>query len=395
MTDPNILKPALKLGTTAKVYIAIIMICAVGIGGAFYVKKLKGKNPADETELYVQQGFDPDFFSRRKKQETEPEEPTPPIVQVNTRNPALEELQRRLDLMERQNKSLRRELSKPRPTVIHPVQPQTVAIDTQQNEVVDIAPVQADPNEAQRTRINASRRGTSSFKTFNRSSDSSPGEEYVLTQPKWAEPELKASLPVDLTRVVTKDRFITAILINEINSQLQGQVVCQIENNVYGTHGRKVLIPAGSKGIGHFEAVGDVGIERLAVIWERIITPEGINIHLGDAGMVDQMGRSGITGEVDRRYFARYGVALLISSFSALSTLSVDVSDYNTAQVVEGYTRGVSEVSKQVLQENLKIKPIIKIPGGSRIHLIPSQDIRFPEPEKMDDKDIKVSVVEK
>ena len=69
----------------------------------------------------------------------------------------------------------------------------------------------------------------------------------------------KASYPVDMSRVVTVDKYMPAILQNEINSELGGKVVAQVEENVFGGHGRNILIPAGGKAIGRYKPLTKVG----------------------------------------------------------------------------------------------------------------------------------------
>ncbi|MCP3941454.1 MAG: TrbI/VirB10 family protein, partial [Desulfobacteraceae bacterium] len=174
---------------------------------------------------------------------------------------------------------------------------------------------------------------------------------------KWNEPKTQASLPIDMSRVLTMDRFISAILVPEIDSELSGKVTAQVEQNVYGAHGRKILVPAGTRAIGRYESLKKVGEERLSIRWMRLITPDGINIHCGDAEMVDSMGRVGITGDVDRKYFERYGMSLLVSAITAISTYSVPVRNENQQVVVESFGKEQSSLAKTILEDNLEIKP--------------------------------------
>ncbi len=405
--NPTINKPGLSNTTT--VFIALTVLCVVFLGGLALFLQNNKMSGREETELYVQTGMDKDFFKKREKEKgNEALQPgvifdynmpeyvpkdfvKPPerkkkkkkkrkvkkqtqkyekgaIIRTNRKN----DEKKKID-----EENQRAKMEKRRHE--HQARMKREAIARKRKEKI--------------SKINYLRRNSSKFLSFKCPDCKPKPSDYKISQKEWKEPQTKASLPVNMERVITQDRFITAILINAINSQLAGQVTAQIETNVFGAHGRKILIPTGSKAIGVFQNVEEVGMERLGVIWKRIITPEGINIHLGNAEMTDQMGRSGITGEVDRRYTERYGVALLISSMAALSALSVDIEQPETSKAVEGYTKGLTEVTKQILQENMKIKPIIKIPPGSRIIIVPQQDIWFPEPEKKHRK--KVTAISK
>jgi type IV secretory pathway VirB10-like protein len=202
------------------------------------------------------------------------------------------------------------------------------------------------------------------------------------TDEKWKEQREPASFPVDMSRVVTVDKYMPAILQNEINSELGGKVVAQVEENVFGGHGRNILIPAGSKAIGRYKPLTKVGQERLEIVWVRIITPDGINIHTGNAEMTDAMGRAGLTGKVDRRYGERYGMSLLVSMVTAATTYSIPVQNTNEQVVVESFGKEQGSLAKAILEEHLDIKPRVTVPAGSRILITAARDIWFKMPEK-------------
>ena len=121
---------------------------------------------------------------------------------------------------------------------------------------------------------------------------------------------------------------------------------------------------------------------NLCIVWVRIITPDGINIHTGNAEMTDAMGRSGITGEVDRRYGERYGMSLLVSLVTAATTYSIPVQNTNEQVVVESFGKEQSSLAKAILEEHLDIKPRVTVPAGSRILISASRDVWFKKPQK-------------
>lgn len=194
------------------------------------------------------------------------------------------------------------------------------------------------------------------------------------------EPRTTASYPVDLTRVITIDKVIPAVLINEIKSDVPSKMVkAQIEQDIYGSHGRKILIPMGSKAIGEYKQIEDRAARRMTISWYRIITPSGINIKL-EGELSDAKGASGITGEVDRRVVDRYGMAFALSVFNAAAQLSVPVDDLRYRAAADSATREFSAVTGQLIRESLKVMPTIRIPQGTRINISPMQDIWFKEP---------------
>ena len=186
---------------------------------------------------------------------------------------------------------------------------------------------------------------------------------------------ISASYPVDFSRVLTVDRQISTILINDINSSLAGQIIAQVENNVYAAHGKNILIPAGAKLIGNYKPLAKIGQERLQINWQRIITPKGINIVIG-ADSVDAMGRSGLGGKIDSRYIDRYGLSLLISSINAAALLNIETTG-DKAVFINTFGKEITDISAKVLEEQIQIKPIIRIAHGTRILINPTRDIFF------------------
>lgn len=189
-----------------------------------------------------------------------------------------------------------------------------------------------------------------------------------------------ASYPVSMERVITVDKRFPAILREAINSELPGKVTAILEENIYGSHGRKVLLPAGTKAIGRYEPLEKVGDERIQIIWYRLITPDGINVTT-QAELTDQMGRSGVTGDIDRRYFERYGMALLVSTLTAAAAYQAPRGGNQQAVVVNTYQNNLTSLSNTILQEHINIKPRLSLPAGARVMISPVTDIWFKYPE--------------
>jgi len=232
-----------------------------------------------------------------------------------------------------------------------------------------------------RAAINAKRRGSSITRVASVDSSYKNAKNLNIDKNwrRYGIEEDTASYPVKLDRTITVDRMIPALLINEIISDIGGKVTAQIEENIYGAHGRKVLIPAGSKAIGRYQPLKKVGDERLRLLWERIITPNGINILTNNAELADGMGRSGGTGDVDRRYTERYGMAFLFSTITSAAAYQIPTDNTNQQLIISNYTKDLGNATNQILEEHINIKPRMTIPAGSRIFINPVRDIWFPK----------------
>jgi len=208
--------------------------------------------------------------------------------------------------------------------------------------------------------------------------DASKDEDYK----KQKEEKNFASYPVDLSRTLTEDRFIPAVLITEIKSELPSEkVLAQIEVDVYSSHGRNILIPKGSKAIGKYKPLKAKGDSRLQINWERIITPDGINIKI-NTETADEQGSSGMGGLVDNRVMDKYGEALLTSSISALAQMTVSTANQAQASTANSFSQSFGNVTSELLKNSLDISPRITISMGTRIVISPLTDLWFKEPIK-------------
>jgi type IV secretion system protein VirB10 len=201
-----------------------------------------------------------------------------------------------------------------------------------------------------------------------------------------------STLPVDRSRMITADKYINAVLENTINSQLAGgRIVGVIEQHVYGGDGRLVLLPAGSRAIGVYESLGRQGDTRLRASFVRVMRPDGAAISIEGDPAADVMGRLGMIGDVDNRYFERFAGPLLISMIGAIGTYatnsdtirSTDANGLTTTsqtltpeqQAYQNFATDLSFITQRLVEESINLAPIITIPGGTRFVIMPTRDM--------------------
>ncbi|GAA6831551.1 hypothetical protein HpBTM70_00060 [Helicobacter pylori] len=209
-----------------------------------------------------------------------------------------------------------------------------------------------------------------------------------------------ASSENKLLRTITADRMIPAILITPISSEIGGsKIVAQVESDIYATMGRAVLIPKGSRAIGYYNSNNKIGEYRLEIAWNRIITPQGVNIILSDAKGADVKGYNGMIGTLHNKYWERYGIPLSLSTLSngLLIGLTSGLTeamknkkggfdqnyfgDYMMMQMTRQTGISLNNIIAQIMREQIRIKPIITIREGSHIFISPNTDIWFPIPK--------------
>ena len=100
--------------------------------------------------------------------------------------------------------------------------------------------------------------------------------------------------------VVTAGSTIAAALITGLSSDLPGEVVAQVTEDVFdSTTGRTRLIPQGTRLIGSYDAHIGYGQSRALVVWTRLILPDGRSLDLDRLIGTDAAGQSGFVDRVN------------------------------------------------------------------------------------------------
>lgn len=112
--------------------------------------------------------------------------------------------------------------------------------------------------------------------------------------------------------VLAKGAFIPCVLETQLVSNVFGMTSCVVTQHVYSDNGHMLLIERGSKVTGNYGSNLRNGDSRLAVIWDRIKTPNGITVDVNSPGS-DGVGAMGLPGDVDMHWAKRIGGALMLS----------------------------------------------------------------------------------
>jgi type IV secretion system protein VirB10 len=174
--------------------------------------------------------------------------------------------------------------------------------------------------------------------------------------------------------------IIPTTLLTGINSDLPGQIVGQVRENVYDTvSGAYLLIPQGSRLIAAYDSAVSFGQERVLVCWNRLIRPDGVSISLECMPGVDLAGSSGFSDEVNHHWWRIVtGVALgtLLSATADRAAGNVTGYSPTVPQLWAANAGGaVNQAATQITQKNLAIQPTITIRPGYSVNVLVSKDI--------------------
>ena len=142
---------------------------------------------------------------------------------------------------------------------------------------------------------------------------SAPGGETLssLLKPT-ATPSVRARVLPTQRFMLPKGAFIDCTLETAVSSALPGMTTCVTATDTFGADGNVVLLERGTKLVG--ETRGEVASRspRLFVLWTEARTPTGVVVPLSSPG-TDELGRSGLSGTIDRHWWLRFGTANLIT----------------------------------------------------------------------------------
>lgn len=113
--------------------------------------------------------------------------------------------------------------------------------------------------------------------------------------------------------LMRRGTFIRCVLESRIITDMPGFTSCVVAEPIYSFTGKKLLLPKGSKIMGRYDM--EPNGPRVAVIWDRIVTPNGIDVNMASPG-VDTLSSAGHPGHYSAHWGSRIGAALLISMFS-------------------------------------------------------------------------------
>ncbi|CAG0905843.1 unnamed protein product [Darwinula stevensoni] len=178
---------------------------------------------------------------------------------------------------------------------------------------------------------------------------------------------------------MVRGTFIRCTLDTRIVSDVSGFSSCTVNEPIYSYNGKKLLIKPGSKVSGEYQTPDtNGGQERMGVLWNRILTPDGLDVTLDSPG-TDGLGGTGLVGDVNNHWGKRLGAALLVSMIDGgLNVLGNAVQKSNTATIgISTAQQAGKSMSEMVLEKTINKAPTITINQGERINIYVARDIDF------------------
>ena len=171
---------------------------------------------------------------------------------------------------------------------------------------------------------------------------------------------------------------------NRLDGDASGPVKVLVTNPVYSHDHQHVLIPDGTVVLGESRKIGSAGFghqRRLAVIFHRMIMPDGYSVDLDQFQGLNQTGETGLKDKVNNHYFQIFGSSIALGIIAGAAEVS-NSGGVLTGNGTDAYKYGVaaslSQSATTVLDQFINIPPTITIREGHRVKVYISQDLLLP-----------------
>lgn len=183
-------------------------------------------------------------------------------------------------------------------------------------------------------------------------------------------------------RTLVAGTLIPVMLLTGINTDAPGQVMCQVQSDVYDYSGTTLLIPAGSRLLGSYDAQ-TVTNDRVSVTFSNLQTTDGGSWSIGNSFVaVDGAGYTGISGKVHHHTAAKISAGLLGSTIAALGSLAAgntsSVNTYSAGQIAaQGALSNLISSTSAMLNSSANIKNTVTVEPGYMFNVYVTNNISF------------------
>src|SRR5262249_49418397 len=145
-----------------------------------------------------------------------------------------------------------------------------------------------------------------------------------------------------------------------------------------------LLIPQGARVLGEAKKVEGFGQQRLAVVFHRLIMPDGYSVNLDQFHGLSQSGATGLRDQIDHHYLQIFGASLAIGAIAGLAQANTryGLSESAGDAYRQGVAGSLAQSSIHILDRYLNILPTFTIREGHRIKIYLSQDLLLPAYEE-------------
>jgi type IV secretion system protein VirB10 len=153
---------------------------------------------------------------------------------------------------------------------------------------------------------------------------------------------------------------------------------------LYSHDRQHVIIPEGTVVLGEAKKIGAAGFgqqRRMAVVFHRLIMPDGYSVDLDQFQGLDQIGEQGLKDKVNNHYLQIFGTSIALGVVAGASQISQGggtITPSGSQAFTNGAAGSVSQSAAAILDRFIQIPPTITIREGHRVKVYFTQDMLLP-----------------
>jgi type IV secretion system protein VirB10 len=184
--------------------------------------------------------------------------------------------------------------------------------------------------------------------------------------------------------LVYEGSVLDTILMNRLDGDAAGAVKVLVSNPFYSHDHQHVIIPEGTVVLGEAKKIGAAGIgqqRRIAVVFHRLIMPDGYSVDLDQFHGLDQIGEEGLKDKVNNHYFEIFGASIALGVISGAGEIAQGggaITTNGSQAFTNGTAASVSQSANTILDRFMQIPPTITIREGHRVKVYFTQDLLLP-----------------
>jgi type IV secretory pathway VirB10-like protein len=211
-----------------------------------------------------------------------------------------------------------------------------------------------------------------------------PGEEPAATGGYKRPQEANIDSATGQPYLIYEGAFLDTVLMNRLDGDSAGAVKVLVSNPLYSHDLQHVIIPEGTVVLGEAKKIGASGFgqqRRMAVVFHRLIMPDGYSVDLDQFHGLDQIGQEGLKDIVNNHYLQIFGVSIALGVVAGAAEITQGggtITTSGTQAFTNGAAAGVSQQATTVLDKFIQIPPTITIREGHRVKVYFTQDLLLP-----------------
>lgn len=202
---------------------------------------------------------------------------------------------------------------------------------------------------------------------FDRSLPQGPSSE---TEPEDSVDRVRAGRLANPSLTVPLGTVIPAVLETALDSTRPGGVRALVQSDVHSFDGTHVLIQRGTRLYGEYDSKLERGQNRALIRWTRLLRPDGVTVAL-DSPASDPLGRAGVKGKVDGKFFQRFGTAILQSVLDIGVGVATRKATDGVVVALPGSTQNLAGMQPQ------EIQPTLRVRHGTSVSVYVARDLDF------------------